>query len=203
MFTANKQKLHQWQIVEVQQKHKHKIQLVAFQYLSMYLILWNSLGVIHWAGWPFGPLFSLDLVPYRNKGSTHLILKQFSSMEPSNKANTVCVQLLRPCNSSEGVQDYFFLTKWIPYLRFEILKNHTLSGDPYLPTLYKGLSPPSEDTCHVQANMDPDVDGEYQVIHEFSVAKFCFCYLNIFEFKYMKWFTSFFGDMSQEVSCLS
>ena len=142
MFTANKQKLHQWQIVEAQQKHKHKIQLVAFQYLSMYLILWNSLGVIHWAGWPFGPLFSLDLVPYRNKGSTHLILKQFSSMEPSNKANTVCVQLLRPCNSSEGVQDYFFLTKWIPYLRFEILKNHTLSGDPYLPTLYKGLSPP-------------------------------------------------------------
>ena len=107
-------------------------------------------------------------------------------MEPSNKANTVCVQLLRPCNSSEGVQDYFFLTKWIPYLRFEILKNHTLSGDPYLPTLYKGLSPPPEDTCHVQANMDPDVDGEYQVIHEFSVAKFWFCYLNIFEFKYMK-----------------
>ena len=97
-------------------------------------------------------------------------------MEPSNKANTVCVQLLRPCNSFEGVQDYFFLTKWIPYL----------SGDPYLPTLYKGLSPPPEDTCHVQANMDPDVDGEYQVFHEFSVAKFCFCYLNIFEFKYMK-----------------
>ena len=29
----------------------------------------------------------------------------------------------------------------IPYLRFEILKNHTLSGDAHLPTLYKGLSP--------------------------------------------------------------
>ena len=67
-------------------------------------------------------------------------------MEPSHKANTVCVQLLRPCNSSEGVQDYFFFTKWIPYLRFEILKNHTLSRDPYLPTLYKGLSSPPEDS---------------------------------------------------------
>ena len=40
-------------------------------------------------------------------------------MEPP-KANTVwivkillpCVQLVRPCNSSEGVQDYFFSTKW-------------------------------------------------------------------------------------------
>ena len=39
MFTANKQKRHQWQIVEPQQKHKHKIQLVAFEYLCMYLIL--------------------------------------------------------------------------------------------------------------------------------------------------------------------
>ena len=29
-------------------------------------------------------------------------------MEPSNKANAVCVQLVRPCNSSERVQDYFF-----------------------------------------------------------------------------------------------
>ena len=32
----------------------------------------------------------------------------------------------------------------MPYLRFEILKNHILSGDSYLPTLYKGLSPPPE-----------------------------------------------------------
>ena len=40
-------------------------------------------------------------------------------MEPP-KANTLgivkillpCVQLVRPCNSSEGVQDYFFSTKW-------------------------------------------------------------------------------------------
>ena len=39
MFTVNKQKRHQWQIVEPQQKHKHKIQLVTFQYLCMYLIL--------------------------------------------------------------------------------------------------------------------------------------------------------------------
>ena len=39
VFTVNKQKRHQWQIVEPQQKHKHKIQLVTFQYLCMYLIL--------------------------------------------------------------------------------------------------------------------------------------------------------------------
>ena len=40
----------------------------------------------------------------------------------------------------------------IPYLRFEILKNHTLSGDAHLPTLYKGLSPhptPEDFMCHV------------------------------------------------------
>ena len=30
VFTVNKQKRHQWQIVEPQQKHKHKIQLVTF-----------------------------------------------------------------------------------------------------------------------------------------------------------------------------
>ena len=89
----------------------------------------------------------------------------------------------------------------IPYLRFEILKNHTLSGDAYLP-IYKGLSPPPEDFTW-QANMDTDLDDECQVIHEFFVVKCCFCYLNIFEFKYMKCFTSFFGDMSREVSCLS
>ena len=33
----------------------------------------------------------------------------------------------------------------IPCLKFEILKNHTPSGDAYLPTQYKGLSPPKCD----------------------------------------------------------
>ena len=78
----------------------------------------------------------------------------------------------------------------IPYLRFEILKNHTLSGDAHLPTLYKGLSPhpPPPKTSRVmwQANMHPDLDDKCQVIHKFSIVKCCFCYLNIFEFKYMK-----------------
>ena len=98
MLTANKQKRHQWQIVEPQQEHKHKIQL------CMYLFFYKT----HL----FGPLFSHDLVPYRSKGSNRCILKQFFSMEPSNKANTVCVQLVRPCNSSEHVQDSnFFITK--------------------------------------------------------------------------------------------
>ena len=32
----------------------------------------------------------------------------------------------------------------MPYLRFEILKNHIPSGDAYLLTLYKALSPPPE-----------------------------------------------------------
>ena len=37
MFTLNKQNRHQWQIVEPQQKHKHKIQLVTFQYFQLYV----------------------------------------------------------------------------------------------------------------------------------------------------------------------
>ena len=45
MFTANnKKKRYQWQTVEPQQKPKHKIQLVAGQYLRMYLILLTHLG---------------------------------------------------------------------------------------------------------------------------------------------------------------
>ena len=32
-------KRHQWQTVEAQQKHNHKIQLVASQYFGMYLFL--------------------------------------------------------------------------------------------------------------------------------------------------------------------
>ena len=109
----------------------------------------------------FGPLFSHDLVPYRNKGSTHSIFKTIFSVEPSNKANTVCIQLVRPCTSSEHVQDsnVFFHKmeriinyplllpylrikpktesqrgkKMIPYLRLEILKNYP--SDAYSPTL--------------------------------------------------------------------
>ena len=62
-----------------------------------------------------------------------------------------------------------------------------------------GLSPPPppEDFTW-QANMD--LDDECQVIHEFYVVKCCFSYFNIFEFKHD---SSLFGDMSQEVSCLS
>ena len=44
------------------------------------------------------------------------------------------------------------------------------------------------------------LDDECQVIHEFSVVKCCLSYLNIFEFKRDSYP---FGDMSQEVSCLS
>ena len=71
----------------------------------------------------------------------------------------------------------------IPYLRFEILSG-TYLPRPYM---YMELSSHPEDfKCHVawQANMD--WDDECQVIHEFSVVKCCFCYLNIFEFRYMK-----------------
>ena len=77
----------------------------------------------------------------------------------------------------------------MPYLRFEILKNHTLSGDAYrtyLPYVRDYLLPRKTSRVTWQANMDPDFDDECQVIHEFSVVKCCFCYLNIFEFKYMK-----------------
>ena len=60
----------------------------------------------------------------------------------------------------------------IPYLRFEILSG---TSPP----------PPTPKTLSVtwQANMD--WDDEFQVIHEFSVVKGCFCYLNIFEVKHM------------------
>ena len=75
----------------------------------------------------------------------------------------------------------------IPFLRFEIL-----SGT-YLPSPYKymGLFPPPRPNPSLktlcatwQANID--WDDECQVIHEFSVVKCFFCYLNIFEFKYIK-----------------
>ena len=45
MFTANnKKKRYQWQTVEPQQKPKHKIQLVAGQYLRIYLFYNTHLG---------------------------------------------------------------------------------------------------------------------------------------------------------------
>ena len=72
----------------------------------------------------------------------------------------------------------------IPYLRFDI-HSGTYLPSPYM---YMGLFPlpPTPKTSRVtwQANMD--WDDEHQVIHEFSVVKCCFCYLNVFEFKYMK-----------------
>ena len=72
----------------------------------------------------------------------------------------------------------------------------------YLAHPYMGLCPPppAPKTLRVtwQANMD--LDDECQVIHEFSVVKCCLSYLNIFEFKRDSYL---FGDMSQEVSCLS
>ena len=72
----------------------------------------------------------------------------------------------------------------MPFLRFEILKNHILSGDhTYLPYVRDYLLPPK---ATWQANTDPDLDDKCQVIHEFSVVKCCLCYLNIFKFKYMK-----------------
>ena len=73
----------------------------------------------------------------------------------------------------------------MPYLRFEILKNHILSGDSYLPTLCKGLSPPPEG--HVASEHGSGFGGQMPgYIHKFSVVKCCLCYLNIFKFKYMK-----------------
>ena len=104
---------------------------------------------------------------------------------------------IKPKTQTNKVKSGTLFKVWDP-------QKHTSSGDAYLPTLYMGLSPPPEDfKCHVASTHGSDLDNEYQVIHAFSVVKCCFCYLNIFEFKYMKWFTSFFGDMSQEVSCLS
>ena len=82
------------------------------------------------------------------------------------------------------------------------VKNDTLFKvwDPqrYLPSpyMYMGLPPspppPTPKTWRVtwQANMDRG--DECQVIHEFSVVKCFFCYSDISEFKYMKWFISFF-----------
>ena len=72
--------------------------------------------------------------------------------------------------------------KWYP-----IYLSGTYLPSPYM---YMGLSPSPKTSCVTwQANID--WDDECQVILEFSVVKCCFCYLNIFEFKYMKWFISF------------
>ena len=71
----------------------------------------------------------------------------------------------------------------IPYLRFEILSGSYLR----IPYMYMGLSPhPTPNTSRVTWQACMDWNNECQVIHEFSVVKCCFCYLNIFEFKYMK-----------------
>ena len=75
----------------------------------------------------------------------------------------------------------------IPYLRFEILSG-TYLPSPYM---YMGLSPPpiptpTQNTSSVTWQANVDWDDEFQVIHEFFIVKCCFCYLNIFEFKYMK-----------------
>ena len=41
MLTANKQKRHQWQIVEPQQKHKHKIQLYMYLFFFFIKFTWG------------------------------------------------------------------------------------------------------------------------------------------------------------------
>ena len=73
----------------------------------------------------------------------------------------------------------------IPYLRFEILSGTYL---PTQPVHVYGIIPPTPapKTSSVTWQANVDWDDEFQVIHEFSVVKCCFCYLNIFEFKYMK-----------------
>ena len=55
----------------------------------------------------------------------------------------------------------------------------------YLSYIRDYLLPPKTSCVTWQANVDPDKDDECQVIHEFSVVKCCFCYSNIFEFKYV------------------
>ena len=110
---------------------------------------------MHWAGWPFGSLFCLDLVPYRNKRSTkrstHSILKQFFSMEPS-KANTVgivknspsprttrktlkffraCSGLFFPQNAEDNKPNYPLLLE-LPYLRIKP-KTQSQQGKKWYP----------------------------------------------------------------------
>ena len=110
---------------------------------------------MHWAGWPFGSLFCLDLVPYRNKRSTkrstHSILKQFFSMEPS-KANTVgivknspsprttrktlkffraCSGLFFPQNAEDNKPNYPLLLE-LPYLRIKP-KTQSQQGKTWYP----------------------------------------------------------------------
>ena len=67
------------------------------------------------------------------------------------------------------------------------------------PSIY-GIIPPPPKTSRVTWQANIDLDDECQVIHEFSVVNCCFCYLNILDFKHDSYL---FGDMSQEVSCLS
>ena len=41
MLTANRQKRHQWQMVEPQQKHKHKIQLCMYLLIFFIKLTWG------------------------------------------------------------------------------------------------------------------------------------------------------------------
>lgn len=81
--------------------------------------------------------------------------------------------------------------KLTPYLRFETLKNHIPSGRAYLPSLcvYVGL-PPEDFINKWQASKD--LDDECPVIHRFPLVKCCFCSLNMFELKCIKWFISLY-----------
>ena len=87
--------------------------------------------------------------------------------------------------------------------RLEILKNHTLSRGTYLPSpsIYGIIPPPPEDFMRHVASKH----GFGRRILDYSWIFCCqmllfFCCLNIFEFKHDSYI---FGDMPQQVSCLS
>ena len=115
-----------------------------------------------------------------------------------------------PQNGKDGINHPLLLE--LPYLRikpktqgqqrkkwYPIKGSRSSKTIPYQAVLtylahpYMGLSPPPPKTSRVtwQANMD--LDDECQVIHEFSVVKCCFCYLNILEFKHDSYL---FGDVT-------
>ena len=93
-------KRHQWQTVEPQQKHKHKIQLVAGQYLQWYVSVFIKLTLGSYTE-PVGHLVHYSHLIWshikeQKEYSFHL-KTSFFYME-SSKANTMgIVKILLPC----------------------------------------------------------------------------------------------------------
>ena len=132
-----------------------------------------------------------------SKANTVGIVKNSPSLCTTRKTLQffrACSGFFFPQNAKDNKPNHLLLLE-LPYLRIKPKtqsqqgKNDTLFKvrDPqrYLPTqpvhVYEIIPPtPTPKTSSVTWQANIDWDDEFQVIHEFPVVKYCFCYLNIF-----------------------